>query len=244
MGNRQQFESVLLQIMFNFQFYIFVFDLFVSINYSFLFLVFFVYSFTSIYNSRTNLLLFLNIFNFLLGSTIFVFNCNLGPYAGFLFLCETISLFTIFVIVGRTYNYDYSYVIYKQKTLLVYTMLVQILLFALLAVFRLKVGFYNFNYYQFDALTTNDFLTTFYLLYTNNYQVFSLISVMLIIVTLLIAISVINHLLYKSYSTYNFSNYKPLLDAYLMSNNSINTRTLNLLNFFKKACLILILFRN
>lgn len=246
MGNRQQFESVLLHIMFNLIWNTcnFLFDLFVNINYSFLFVIFFIYSFTAIYTSRTNISLFLNIFSFLFVATVFIFTCNLGPFAGFLFLCETVSLFSIFVIVGRSFNYEYSYLLYKHETTILYTLVVQVLLFSLFVLFRGEVELYSLSYYQFDALTTNDFLTPLYLFYTNNYQVFSMISILLIVVTLLIAVAIINYLLQKSYATSTFKQYKPLFDMYLMLNNSINTRSFNFLNFFKKSCLTLSLSLN
>ena len=160
--------------------YNFLFDVFVNINYSFFFVIFFVYSFTAMYMSKTNTILFLNIFTFLFVATIFIFTCNLGPFAGFLFLCETVSLFSIFVIVSRSFNYEYSFLSYKQEMTVVYASLVQVMLLLLFTLFRGKAEFYNLSYYQFDSLATNDFLTPLYLFYTNNYQVFSLISILFV----------------------------------------------------------------
>jgi len=173
--------------------------------------------------------------------TIFLFHHNAGAYAGFLFLCELISLFTIFIILNKI-RCDEFIVVKKNNQLIVFVYAIVII--SLFSFFKKFLNYYIpaiIPMYSLFGIGTNDFIAINYLFYTNKYNIYLCICAFLIVYSSY----VILYFLYviDLYKTGNgptfFKNYaiSSSIGRVFSENNTLYFKNKISINYFKKLCL-------
>lgn len=193
MGNRQQFESVLSQMLYMFnitQIILTWYSIFVKFDYNLFFLISFLYCINLIIFSSNNMNFFFNIILCVVISTFFLFKLNVGAYAGFMFLCESVSLFTLYVLLNKISNDMLTFYLGKNNQKIICTI---IYIFIICLFYRLNVNFLptliKDNFYQFELTNSNDFWSIYALFYSNYYNAFLIISVFITLVSYLVIVS-------------------------------------------------------
>lgn len=213
------------------------YDIFVNFSLSFTFILLMVYCTIVIYSSKNNFNLFLNILFFLVVVTVFLFFHNAGAFAGFLFLCEIISLFTIYILLNKIQNDELLF--FTKRAFNMETIFATIVVFFFYSYkcFINTTWFEFDNYYNYDTLLTNDFYTTSILFFNNKYCSVSIISLFLIIFSCYIVFNLCMVSKPQPSIFYKQNNAsKILIKQLLEENNFMYFKNKLKLYFFKKIC--------
>lgn len=202
-----------------------------NLNFSFLFFICIQILLINLYTNKNNINTYFNISISLIVFTFFLFYYNLGAYAGFLFLCELIALFAIYIILNKT-----NYILYNKKNNIkikllpiVFTVFIQYVYF--MCIIKYKLYFLN-TIYVLYFLNTNDFFSLQILFYSNYYNVYLFVMFSLIIITALIITST------KIFEKFNNNQNSFKFYELFTNNNYMNFKNNIYINIFKKICLI------
>lgn len=214
------------------------YSLFLSMDLNLVFVFIFTFYVVCICASASFLNLFFNIFLFLIATIFFIFIQYSGAYAGFLFLCETTSLFAIYIVLNKVHSdkvFIHNYSNSKLKLLIVIS---PFLLYFIYNLFYYLFFDSIWHYYTDEILNYNDFIASAYLYYSDTYNSFTLISFFLIIFSALIIVSVNNQLTDRlckgKFSIQNF--WGIFIKQTFQENNIISFKNKITINFFKKLC--------
>lgn len=210
------------------------FDLFFSVNYNFLFFFLFCYIIITLLLSSQIINYFFNIFMFIVVATTFLFNMNVGAFAGFLFLCESVSLFMLFIILSKIESDElflFKSMHFFKKLMLFVSVLLLIVLYR---VYAHKSNIPFDNYFAFELLNCNDFQSIYSLFYSSSYFFFISIIFFLTVVSAFIII------LFNSFFSKNTKLKKKIVDnlfnRLFKEYNFVFLKNKVVLQFFRKLC--------
>lgn len=170
--------------------------------------------------------------------TIFLFNRNAAAYAGFIFLCETVSLFTLYIILNKMYNDE---ILIKKYLTLYKNILLFVTVIFYFIIFKKSIQYYNqpiTNWYINEIPLNNDFVAVASLFYNNHNHSALIISFFLIIYSCFVIISV-------QFLNYGVTRYNDVIRAkkewdeiveLMSANNFIQFKKKIVINYFKKLC--------
>ena len=214
------------------------YSLFIDFNFNFLFILLISFVFVCVINSYNNINLFLNISILIVILTSYLFKINSGAYAGFLFLCELVSLFSLFIVLNKIINNELVVkkinIVYKNIIIIIYTIL---FLFTFKLMYRNLFLQTRISFFENSLLNNNDFWSVFLFLFNNKYNFYVFIIIFLILITYHIVI-IINLSRFNNFYSCNKVNdfFSAFLKKLFQENNYINFKNKILLNFFKKGC--------
>lgn len=191
------------------------------------------YVFALIFYSRSNTNLFFNTLLFISSTTCFLFKINVGAYAGFVFLCEIVSFFTLYIILNKIEG-DILTSSQKYNYLNSVSIVMMYFIIGLILPYSETLRLIHLNYFFFDNWCTNDFLSLALVFYTNTYNIYFIVASFVPLVSYLIIWSVIC-------TSQNINNAHYIKTSHLRNylrlfilNNNLHSKKMTFINFFIK----------
>lgn len=213
------------------------YTLFIYLEFTFVLFVLLQLVYIYIIKSSSTINFFFNILFYIVLLTILIFIFNAGAYAGFLFLCEIISIFTLFVLLNKL-NSDQ---VVLNKTVLP-THVIYLFIWSITSFFLFKKIIISqttavyFKFFNYEFLNNNDFWCVAELFYTNTYNIFLFICVFLLVITLFIITVVYYTTKYSNFGCVLIKqvNITTIISKLFTENNIVQIKKKINIFFFKK----------
>ena len=150
-------------------------------------IIIYVYILINFFKSKNIIIFFINILYIVVYYTFFLFFFNINAFGGFLILCETSSLFFLFIILNKNFSDFYKNIFFnKNKNKYIYLYLFFVIYFFILNTKYSYNFLIKFNFFENDYFLINDFKGLFYVLYSNYLNFLLLFCFFIIIFTFFI----------------------------------------------------------